>query len=171
MSFINQKTSIKVVPKYQFVELSDNKLFDYPFIFITGHGNINLSDLEIKNLRKYLENGGFLYIDDDYSLDRAIRRELKKVFPENEFIELPFSHEIYHCLYDFEYGPPKIHEHDNKPPQGFGLFFNDRMVVYYTYESNPSDGWADGRVHNNSEEVRKKALEFGANLIYWVLTN
>lgn len=171
LNFVNENTSIKVNSEYIFVEAGDSKIFDYPFLFITGHGNIRFSESEVKNIRKYLERGGFIYIDDDYSLDKAIRREFKKVVPENGFIELPFSHEIYNTVYNFNYGPPKIHEHDKKPPQGFGLFLEDRMVVYYTYESNPSDGWADQRVHNSKEEIRKRALEFGTNIIVWALTN
>lgn len=171
LNFINANTSIKVNPKYEFVELNDNKIFNFPFLFLTGHGNIKLSEYEIKNLRKYLERGGFIYIDDDYSLDKALRREIKKIYPNNNFIELPFTHNIYHNVFDFNYGPPKIHEHDNKPPQGYGLFLNGRMVIYYTYESNPSDGWADQRVHNNKNEIRIKALQFGTNIIVWALTN
>lgn len=171
LKFVNENTSIKVKPDYVFVEASDPKIFNYPFLFITGHGNIKFSESEISNIRKYIERGGFIYIDDDYSLDKAIRREFKKIFTENNFIELPFSHEIYHTLFQFEYGPPKIHEHDKKPPRGFGLFVNGRMSVYYTFESNPSDGWADQRIHNDDETIRIKALEFGTNIIVWALTN
>ncbi|MFA8341861.1 MAG: DUF4159 domain-containing protein [Rhodothermaceae bacterium] len=171
LKFVNENTSIKVKPDYIFVEANDPKIFNYPFLFITGHGNIKFSESEISNIRKYIERGGFIYIDDDYSLDKAVRREFKKIFPENNFIELPFSHEIYHTLFQFEYGPPKIHEHDKKPPRGFGLFVNGRMSVYYTFESNPSDGWADQRIHNDDETIRRKALEFGTNIIVWALTN
>lgn len=171
LNFIKQNTKIRVLPEYKFVELSDENLFSYPFLFITGHGNISLSDFEVKRLRDYLTNGGFLYIDDDYGLDLSIRREMKKVFPEKDFIELPFSHKIYHSLYDFPNGPPKTHEHDNKPPQGFGIFHEGRLVVFYTYESNPSDGWADPEVHKDPEEKRLEALKFGANIVMYVLTN
>ena len=171
LKFVNENTSVKVKPEYVFVELDDSKIFDYPFLFLTGHGNIKLSDEEVNHLRIYLERGGFLYIDDDYSLDKAIRREIKKVFPDNSFIELPFNHSIYNNVFSFNFGPPKIHEHDNNPPQGFGLFLNGRMVIYYTYESNPGDGWTDGRVHNTDENKRLEALKFGTNIIVCALTN
>jgi len=171
LKFVNKNTSVKVKPEYVFVDAGSIEIFNYPFIFITGHGNIKFSDNEVSNLKKYIERGGFIYIDDDYSLDKAIRREFKKIFPENNFIEIPFSHKIYHVVFNFNYGPPKIHEHDKKAPQGFGLFINGRMSVYYTYESNPGDGWADQRVHNTDEKIRKKALEFGTNIIVWALTN
>ena len=171
LKFVRENTNIEVNPEYVFVDVSSNDIFSYPFLFITGHGNIVLSDAEAKRLKKYLELGGFIYIDDDYSLDKAVRREMKKVFPEKQFGELPFNHGIYHCLYDFESGPPKTHEHDKKPPQGFGIFIGERLAVYYTYESNPSDGWADARVHNNPENKREEALKFGANIIVWALTN
>lgn len=171
LNFVAENTNIKVKPEYTFVEIGSNEMFSYPFLFITGHGNIVLSSFEAEQLRTYLDNGGFLYIDDDYSLDQSVRRELKKVFPEKDLVELPFDYGMYHCLYDFNYGPPKTHEHDNKKPQGFGIFIDNRLVVYYTYESNPSDGWADQRAHNDTENTREEALKFGANLIVWVLSN
>jgi len=171
LNFIAKNTKIRVIPEYKFVEIGSENLFSYPFLFLTGHGNISLSDFEVKRLRDYLLNGGFLYIDDDYGLDQSIRREMKKVFPDKDFIELPFSHPIYHCLYDFPNGPPKTHEHDDKPPQGFGIFHEGRLIVYYTYESNPSDGWADPEVHKDPEEKRLEALKFGANIVMYVLTN
>lgn len=171
LNFIAKNTKIRVLPEYKFVEIGSENLFSYPFLFLTGHGNISLSDFEVKRLRDYLLNGGFLYIDDDYGLDQSIRREMKKVFPEKDFVELPFSHPIYHCLYDFPNGPPKTHEHDDKPPQGFGIFHEGRLIVYYTYESNPSDGWADPEVHKDPEEKRLEALKFGANIVMYVLTN
>jgi len=171
LNFIAKNTKIRVIPEYKFVEIGSENLFSYPFLFLTGHGNISLSDFEVKRLRDYLLNGGFLYIDDDYGLDQSIRREMKKVFPDKDFIELPFSHPIYHCLYDFPNGPPKTHEHDDKPPQGFGIFHEGRLIVYYTYESNPSDGWADPEVHKDPEEKRLEALKFGANIVIYVLTN
>lgn len=171
LNFVSQNTNIRVKPDYTFVELGSNEMFAYPFLFLTGHGNIVLSSFEAEQLKIYLENGGFLYVDDDYGLDEAFRREIKKVFPGKDLVELPFDHGLYHCLYDFNYGPPKTHEHDNKPPQGYGIFIDDRLAVYYTYESNPSDGWADARAHNNPPEIRNDALKFGANLIVWVLSN
>jgi hypothetical protein len=122
-------------------------------------------------LRTYLDNGGFLYVDDDYGLDKAFRREIRKVFPDQDLIELPFSFGLYHCQFEFPAGPPKTHEHNGKPPQGFGLFRNGRLVLYYTYESNPSDGWADPEVHHDPEEKRLEALRFGTNIVVWALTH
>jgi len=171
LNFIKQNTKIRVNPEYKFVEIGNENLFSYPFLFMTGHGNITLSDYEAKRLNEYLINGGFLYVDDDYGLDQSLRREMKKVFPDKEFVELPFSHGIYHSLYDFPNGPPKTHEHDKKPPQGFGIFHEGRLVVYFTFESNPSDGWADPEVHKDPEEKRVEALKFGANIVMWVLSN
>lgn len=171
LEFIRRQTGLDVEPRYEFVEIGSENFFSYPFIFLTGHGNIILTDAEVRRLRTYLENGGFLYVDDDYGLDKSIRRELKKVFPGQELVEVPFSHGIYHCQFDFSHGPPKTHEHDNKPPQGFGLFHSGRLVVYYTYESNPSDGWVDPEVHNDPEPKRQEALRFGTNIVMWALTN
>lgn len=171
LRFLKQQTGIDVdVRTEQYVEVGSEKLFSYPFIFMTGHGSISLTDREAQNLRAYLENGGFLYVDDDYGFDKSFRRELKKVFPEKELVELPFSHGIYHVHYDFPNGLPKIHEHDKKPPQGFGIFHDGRLVLFYTYESNLADGWADPDVHKNPEEVRLKALKMGLNIIVWALT-
>ncbi len=171
LKFVNDNTGIFVEPKYTFVEAGDEDLFSYPFLFLTGHGNIVLSNYEVDRLRLYLEKGGFLYVDDDYSLNNALRREMKKVFSDKDFVELPFSHPLYHSVYDFNYGPPKTHEHDKKAPQGFGIFIGERLAVYYTFESNPSDGWADRRVHNDSEAKREEALKFGTNIIVYALTN
>lgn len=171
LNFIKNNTNIKVNAEYTFADLSKDEIFNFPFLFLTGHGNIVFSESDVKNLRTYFENGGFMYVDDDYGLDKAFRREIKKVFPKNALVELPFNHEIYHAFYDFEKGPPKIHKHNNKPPQGFGIFLNKRLVIYYTYESNPSDGWADANVHNDPPEKRKEALEFGTNLVIYALSN
>jgi hypothetical protein len=171
LKFIKQTTLIDVEPVYEFVEITSDKFFTYPFIFMTGHGNITFSDLEVKRLRTYLENGGFLYADDDYGMDKAFRREIKKVFPGQELVELPFSYGLYHCQFDFSKGPPKTHEHDGKPPQGFGLFHKGRLVVYYTYESNPSDGWNDPEVHGDPPEKHEEALRFGTNIVVWALTH
>lgn len=171
LKFVAQNTNIKTKPVYEFVDLSSGNIFAYPFLFMTGHGNIVLSDGEANKLRTYLENGGFLYVDDDYGLDKAFRREIKKVFPEKDLTELPFSYGLYHCLFDFPKGVPKTHEHNNKPPQGFGIFVNGRLCVYYTYESNPSDGWADPEVHKDPPEKREEALKFGTNIVVWALMN
>ena len=170
LKFAKQYTGIDAEPQYEFTEISDDKFFSYPFVFMTGHGGIVFSDYEVNRLRTYLEHGGFLYADDDYGMDKAFRREIKKVFPEEQLVELPFSYGLYHCVFDFPNGVPKTHEHNGKPPQGFGIFYKGRLVVYYTYESNPSDGWADPDVHKDPEEKRQEALRFGTNLLFWVLT-
>jgi hypothetical protein len=171
LQFVKLNTSVDVDPVYEYVEITSDKFLTYPFIFLTGHGNIVFSDYEVQRLRTYLENGGFIYADDDYGMDKAFRREMKKIFPEQELRELPFSYGIYHCQFDFPNGPPKSHEHDNKTPQGFGLFHNGRLVVYYTYESNPSDAWNDTAVHGDTPEKREEALRFGTNIVVWALTH
>ncbi len=170
LNFVEQNTNISVDAKYQFVDISSEELFSYPFIFMTGHGNVVFNEDEVERLRLYLESGGFLYIDDDYGLDNAVRREMKKVYPDNNFQEIPFSFGLYNVFYSFKNGPPKTHEHDNKSPRGFGIFTGERLAVYYTYESNPSDGWADQSVHNNPLEKREEALKFGTNIIIWALS-
>lgn len=171
LKFIAQNTNIKTIPKYEFVDLSTGNIFAHPFLFMTGHGNIIFSESDAKKLRAYLEGGGFLYIDDDYGIDKAFRREIKKVFPEKELTELPFIYGLYNCMYDFRTGPPKTHEHDKNSPQGFGIFVDGRLCVYYTFESNPSDGWADSDVHKDPPEKREEALRFGTNIVVWVLMN
>ncbi len=171
LKFVKEHTGIIVEPTYEFVDVNSEQLFTYPFIFMTGHGNISFNDQEVRRLRTYLQNGGFLYADDDYGMDKAFRREMKKIFPAQDLVELPFTHPLYHTQFEFPNGPPKTHEHDKKPPQGFGLFHNGRLVVYYTYESNPSDGWADPDVHHDPPEKREEALRFGTNIVVWALTN
>ena len=171
LRFVRSNTNIEVNPEYTWVDIASDEIFNYPFLFLTGHGNVEFSEAEAKRLRAYLEAGGFLYIDDDYGLDKPIRREMLKVFPDQEFKELPYSHGLYHCHFDFPNGVPKTHEHDGKPPQGFGLFDGTRMVVYYTFESNPSDGWDDPEVHNDPPEKREEALRFGTNIVVWALTH
>ncbi len=170
LNFVHQNTGIDVDPEYTFVELSDEKLFSFPILFMTGHGNAVFSEYEVKRLREYLEAGGFLYADDDYGLDKAFRREIKKVFSDLPLVELPFSYGLFHVHYEFPRGVPKTHEHDGKPPQAFGIFLNGRLVVLYTYESNPSDGWADPEVHKDPPEKRLEALQFGTNIVVWALT-
>ncbi len=170
LKFVQANTNIKVNAEYKFVDIASDEIFSYPFLFLTGHGNIVFSTEEAKRLKTYLENGGFLYIDDDYGMDKAIRREMKKVFPSNEFIELPFSHKIFNIFYKFENGIPKTHEHDKNAPQTFGIFLGTRLAVLYTFESNPSDGWADPEVHNDPSNKREEALKFGTNIIIYVLS-
>jgi len=171
LKFVQQNTTIDCDPRYEFVDLSSDKLFSYPFLYITGHGNINFSDYEVQRLRTYLQQGGFLYADDDYGMDKAFRREMKKVFPDQAMVELPFSYGLYSCQFSFPNGVPKTHEHDGKPAQGFGWFFHGRLVVYYTYESNPSDAWNDTEVHGDPEPKRQEALRFGTNIVVWALTH
>jgi hypothetical protein len=170
LRYVREHTNIDVAPQADVVELSSDRLFTYPFLFLTGHGNVVFTDEEARRLRHYLENGGFLYIDDDYGLDRYIRREMKKVFPDQEFVELPFNHPIYHIHFTFPNGLPKIHEHDGKPPQGFGLFHNGQLVVFYTYETNISDGWEAPSVHGDPPEKREAALQMGTNILVYALT-
>lgn len=157
------KTNIQEDPVT--VEVGSIDILNYPMVHLTGHGNVIFSEQEASNLRIYLEAGGFLHIDDNYGLDKYIRREMKKVFPELDFVELPYSHPIYHQKYEFENGLPKIHEHDKEAPQGFGLIWKDRLVCFYTYESDISDGWEDKAVHNDPDHIRLKALQMGANIV------
>lgn len=153
------------------VEVGSAELFSYPFVHLTGHGNIIFNNNEVANLRKYLKGGGFLHVDDNYGLNAYFRREIKKVFPDEELIELPFSHPIYHQDYEFSKGLPKIHEHDGKPPQGFGLFYQGRLVCFYTYETDLGDGWEDPGVHKDPEIKHQQALQMGANIISYVFSN
>jgi len=171
LKFVGENSPVDVDPVYGFVEATSEEFFTYPFVFLTGHGNMKFNDAEVDRIRTYLENGGFIYADDDYGMDKAFRREMKKVFPGQSLAELPFSHGLYHCFYDFPNGPPKTHEHDGKIPRGFGLFHEGRMVVYYTYESNPSDGWNDTEVHGDPPQKREEALRFGTNVVVWALTH
>jgi hypothetical protein len=171
LEYARRTAGIDCDPRYQFVDCSSDKIFNYPFLFMTGHGNIAFSDFEVQRLRTYLTHGGFLYADDDYGMDKAFRREIKKVFPDAVLVELPFSYGLYHCCFNFPAGVPKTHQHNGKPPQGFGIFYEGRLVVYYTYESNPSDGWADSDVHGDPPAVREEALKFGTNILVWALTH
>jgi hypothetical protein len=172
LKFLKDNTNIDVdVKTEEFVETGSEKLFQYPFVYMTGHGNISFTEAESRNLRKYLENGGFLYVDDDYGLDLPFHREIKKVFPDKDLVELPFSHALYHSHFQFPNGLPKIHEHDGKPPQGFAIIHEGRVVLFYTYECNLGDGWADPDVHKDPEPVRRKSLEMGLNIIVYALKN
>ena len=168
IAFCNKNLGTSLNEEYATVEVGSPELFNYPFVHLTGHGNVVFSTQEVKNLRDYLISGGFLHIDDNYGIDKYIRREMKKVFPELDFIELPFSYPIYHQKYNFPNGLPKIHEHDAKPAQGFGLIYEGRLVCFYSYESDLGDGWEDQAVHKDSNEIRQKALQMGANLIQYV---
>jgi hypothetical protein len=168
IAFCNKNLGTSLNEEYATVEVGSPDLFNYPFVHLTGHGNVVFSSQEVKNLRDYLTAGGFLHISDNYGIDTYIRREMKKVFPELDFVELPFSDEIYHQKYNFPNGLPKIHEHNGKPPQGFGLIFEGRLVCFYDYECDLGDGWEDQSVHHDSNETRLKALQMGANLVQYV---
>jgi hypothetical protein len=165
--FCNQNLGTNIDPEQAIVEVGSPELFNYPFVHMTGHGNWVLSQQEADNLRNYLLAGGFLHIDDNYGLDPYVRPQMKKVFPELDAVELPFSHPVYHQKYDFDSGLPKVHEHDAKPPQGFGWIYQGRLVAFYSYECDLGDGWEDQEVHKDSQESRLKALRMGANLIQY----
>ncbi|MFM8431612.1 MAG: DUF4159 domain-containing protein [Bacteroidota bacterium] len=166
--FSNEQLKTNINAEQAVVEVGSPEIFNFPFVHMTGHGNWVLSPAEADNLRKYLVSGGFLHIDDNYGLDPFVRPQLKKVFPELELVELPFSHPIYHQKFDFPNGLPKIHEHDEKAPQGFGLIYKGRLVCFYTYECDLGDGWEDQEVHRDSQEARSKSLKMGANLLQYV---
>jgi len=168
IEFCNQNLKTNIYEEPSTIEVGSPEIFNFPFVHLTGHGNIIFSESDAMNLRVYLEGGGFLHVDDNYGLDEYIRREMKKVFPEKEMIELPPSHPIFHLKYDFNEGIPKIHEHDNKPPQAFGIFIDERMVFLYTYETDLGDGWEDPDVHNDPADLHEKALKMGANIISFV---
>ena len=170
IKFCNQNLNMNIKPDEDVVEVGSQELFSYPFVHMTGHGNVVFSDADAQNLRNYLISGGFLHIDDNYGLDQYIRKEMKKVFPEYEFIELPFDHPIYRQKYSFKNGLPKIHEHDNKPPQGFGIIHKGRLVCFYSYETDLGNGWEDAEVHNDPENKRREALQMGANILTFALT-
>ena len=165
IEFCNSEIGTNINPVYDEVEVGDNIIFNYPYIHLTGHGNVVFDANEVSNLKNYLLAGGFLHISDNYGLDPFIRKEMKKIFPELDFIELPFDHPIYHQNFDFNEGLPKIHQHDEKPSLGLGLIYKGRLVCFYDYECDLGDGWEDADVHNDSEEVRIKALEMGANIL------
>ncbi len=169
LEFLKKNTNVPVNEEEIWVSIMDKELFHYPFLFLTGHGNIDFTEDEVQRLNNYLTHGGFLFANDSYGLDKAFRREMKKVFPDKELVELPFDHGIYHCYYDFPSGLPKIHQHDGKPPQGFGIFHEKRLVVFYVYESDIGDGWEDPQVHKDPSEKREAALKMGVNIITWAL--
>jgi len=165
INFCNNAINTSLKQNPETVDIGSLDIFNYPMVFMTGHGNVIFSDDDSENLKNYLISGGFLHISDNYGLDNYIRRELKKIFPNIDFQEIPYNHPIFHQTFNFEYGVPKIHEHDNKPPQGFGLFYKGRLVCFYDYEADLSDGWEDEEIHNDSFQTREKALKMGANII------
>ncbi|WP_455170422.1 DUF4159 domain-containing protein [Aegicerativicinus sediminis] len=165
ISFCNSEIDSKLDAKPETVEVGSEDLFQYPFVHMTGHGNVFFSEDDAQNLRDYLLSGGFIHIDDNYGIKPYLERELKKVFPDQELIELPTSHEIFSTPFPFPNGLPKIHEHDGKRPQALGLFYEGRLILLFTYESDLGDGWEDPEVHNDPEDVREKALKMGANIL------
>ena len=171
VEFANKNIKTNISKNPQSVTVGSEDIFNFPLLFMTGHGNVLFSDDEANNLRNYLISGGFLHISDNYGLDKFIRRELKKVFPKLEFIEIPTNHPIYNQTFKFPNGIPKIHEHDKKSAQGFGLFYEGRLVVFYDFETDLSDGWEDEMIHNNPKNVREKALKMGANIIEYAFKN
>ncbi len=169
--FVNSTLNANFPIDQSALRASEARLFEFPFVYLTGHGNISFDDRELENLRQWMLRGGFLYADDDYGMDRAFRREIKRVFPEYELVELDGSFPLFTCFFDFSAGLPKIHLHDEKPPQAFGIFDeNGRLMCLYTYESNISDGWADPATHKDPPEVREAALRFGCNIVYYLLS-
>ncbi len=171
VKFANRNLGTNISEDIATVDAGSPEIMNYPFIHMTGHGNVVFSDQELRNLREYLTGGGFLHIDDNYGMDKFIRPQLKRIFPELELVELPFDHPIYHQKYPFPSGLPKIHEHDGKPPQGFGMIYEGRLVIFYTYECDLGDGWEDPAVHGDSEATRTKALQMGANILQYVFTS
>jgi hypothetical protein len=165
--FCNKNLRTNFAKDYATVEVGSSEIFNYAYLHITGHGNVLFNDQEALNLRNYLIAGGFLHISDNYGIDKYIRVQMKKVFPELDFVEIPFGHPVYHQKYNFSNGLPKIHEHDGKPPQGFGLLWEGRLICFYDYECDLSDGWEDPDVHKDSPEKRLKALQMGANLVQY----
>lgn len=170
IKFCNTELGTAFAPYDETVEASSQDLFNYPFVHMTGHGNVVFNEEEVKNLRLYLESGGFLHIDDNYGMDPYIRLELKKIFPNRELVEIPYDHEIFHQRFDFDRGLPKVHEHDGKAAKGYAILIEDRIAVFYTLECDLGDGWEDEEVHNDPEHIRKKALQMGANIIQYVFT-
>ena len=169
--FCNQNINTKINSATATVEAGSPDLFSYPFVHMTGHGNVVFSDNDVVNLRNYLNSGGFLHIDDNYGMDKYIRKEIQKIFPDNQLMLVPADHEIFKGPYAFSKGLPKIHEHDNKTPQAWGIFVEGRLVLLYTLETDLGDGWEDEEVHNDPKDIREKALKMGANILNYAFTN
>ena len=171
IDFCNRQIGSNMDGQDAVVEVGSKEIFNYPYVYMTGHGNVVFTNEDIENLRKYLTSGGFLHIDDNYGLEKFVRPQMKRVFPELEFVELPFEHEIYHQKFDFPKGLPKIHEHDGKPPRGYGLIYEGRLVCFFDVECDLGNGWEDFGIHDDSQETRLKALKMGANIIQYVFAN
>ncbi len=168
---INDRTNLRIAQRPGEVRLTDPDLGDFPYLYVTGHGNLSFSDEELFRLREYLTAGGFVHVDDNYGLDESFRREVRRLFEDRELVEVPLDHAIYHMFYDFPQGLPKIHEHDGKPAQGFGLFVDGRLALYYSYQSDLGDGWEDASVHGDPAEARELALRMGVNLFLYALAS
>ncbi|MEC4005141.1 DUF4159 domain-containing protein [Flavobacterium sp. SUN052] len=168
IKFSNQNINTTIATKPANVEPGSPDIFSYPYVHATGHGNVVFSDGEIQNLRNYMLSGGFLHFDDNYGMDEYLRREIKRIFPNNDLVEIPANHPIFQKPYNFPAGLPKIHEHDGKRPQAFGIFIDNRLVFLYTYECDLGDGWEDGEVHNDPKEIHEKALKMGANILNYI---
>ncbi|MBT5858852.1 MAG: DUF4159 domain-containing protein [Flavobacteriales bacterium] len=171
VNFCNENINTNISEKIATVEVGSINIFNYPFLHMTGHGNVIFSSAESENLNNYLLSGGFLHIDDNYGMDPFVRSEIKKVFPNSDLIEIPPSHPIFHQTYKFPNGLPKIHEHDQNPPQAFGVFIENKLVLLYTFESDLGDGWEDQEVHNDSDQTRVKALKMGSNILEYIFSN
>lgn len=169
LSAIRSRTSLRVDVTEKVVSLGDDELWTVPYLYMTGHGNVHWSDRDLLTLRRYLQQGGFLHADDNYGMDVSIRRELARLFPDQPLVEVPLDHPIYHLVYDFPKGVPKIHAHDDKPGQGFGIFLEGRLVVYYSYQTDLGDGWEDPQVHNDPQDKREAALRMGVNLFSYAV--
>jgi len=169
LAAVDERTGLSVAPRERVVRLTDADLWDLPYLYMTGHGNVAFSTAEVALLRRYLEQGGFLHADDNYGMDEAFRREIARVFPDHPLVLVPVDHPVYHLVYDFPDGLPKIHEHDGKPAQGFGVFLAGRLVVYYSYQSDLGDGWEDPEVHRDPPELREAALRMGVNLVAYAV--
>jgi hypothetical protein len=171
LTALRQRTDLAVADRERTVRITDPAFWDLPYIYMTGHGNVTFSDEEIRLLRRYLEGGGFLHADDNYGMDKAFRREIARVFPDHPLVEVPLDHPIYHLIYELPNGIPKIHEHDGKPAQGFGIFLGGRLVVYYSYQSDLGDGWENAEVHHDPPELHEAALRMGINLFAYAVSS
>jgi hypothetical protein len=171
VAFCNDNIDTRINTRPQTVEVNSVDIFQFPFIHMTGHGNVFFNDEDVENLRNYLLSGGFLHIDDNYGMEPYIKQELKKVFPNKELVEIPTSHKIFNIVYEFPEGLPKIHEHDGQRPQALGIFHEDRLVLLFTFESDLGDGWEDQEIHNDPQDVREKALKMGANIVKYAFEN
>jgi hypothetical protein len=169
LAALRTRAGLRVTPQERVVTLTDDDLWNVPYLYMTGHGNVRWSDTDLATLRRYLQQGGFLHADDNYGMDQSIRRELARLFPDHPLVEVPLDHPIYHLVYDFPKGVPKIHEHDGKPAQGFGIFLDGRLAVYYSYQTDLGDGWEDPEVHHDPPDKREAALRMGVNLFTYAV--